>query len=308
MGSTVYRKRRGTTWGDYVDDKVIDNLGEIYFYPKTSLKLSNLYSMLQQQVEADIERRFNLTQEQGGVLDDFSIQNITGVNYFKKPDWPNRDFSIDRNETTSENFFDVHMGGEYGFTKERRSLDPETNKWSSYRDVPQYNNPNYYNYKSDFTHAGEHDATLFYMETVLEDIARTGALEGAFKNGVWDLDILANAGIHINKTARGTYVSIETKTISKKDSDDRGTYNKNRKVPINFKVEDSGGRWAYSGTSLNFNQQLTQALTDALINNTSGGQQTVAATLSGDVSNPIYRTKEDNERVKFENMNGSFIM
>ncbi|HBY70324.1 MAG TPA: hypothetical protein DEG69_22745, partial [Flavobacteriaceae bacterium] len=120
-------------------------------------------------------------------------------------------------------------------------------------------------------------------------------------------NVLANAGIHINKTARGTYVSIDTKTISKKD-ESNNYYDKNRKVPINFKVEDSGGRWAYGGTSLNFNQQLTQALTDALINNTSGGQQTIAATLSGDVENPIYRTKKDNEQVKFKNMNGSFIL
>ena len=308
-GMRSHRKRKENVWGDYIDDKVVNDLSRVIHYPEITgnAKLSNLYTAFQQQVEADIERRFNLTQEQGGVLDNFSIQNITGVNYFKKPDFPNRNFSIDRNETTSESFFDVHMGGEYGFTKEQKTKDPETGEWSDWLNVPMYNNPKYPNFSNAFKHAGNSDATKFYMETVLEDIARNGSLEGVFKNGVWDLDVLANAGIHINKTARGTYVSIDTKTISKKD-ESNNYYDKNRKVPINFKVEDSGGRWAYGGTSLNFNQQLTQALTDALINNTSGGQQTIAATLSGDVENPIYRTKKDNEQVKFKNMNGSFIL
>ncbi|HBY70325.1 MAG TPA: hypothetical protein DEG69_22750, partial [Flavobacteriaceae bacterium] len=71
----------------------------------------------------------------------------------------------------------------YGFTKEQKTKDPETGEWSDWLNVPMYNNPKYPNFSNAFKHAGNSDATKFYMETVLEDIARNGSLEGAFKNG-----------------------------------------------------------------------------------------------------------------------------
>tara|TARA_R100001082_G_scaffold57951_1_gene32052 strand:- start:47737 stop:50889 length:3153 start_codon:yes stop_codon:yes gene_type:complete len=311
------RQTKPSLYGDdYIDDEINKDLEKNISYGLVSyqkdkggpgVKMNDMFVLLSNAVEDELIGHFYLPEEKGGVRTNFAIQNLKATNYFRSPlsaerGGGEREISVDREITTSETLRNKHWGLDYGWStsgKDSRRLYKNEEM-----DLNAYTHWPYDDEYGEFAHAnGTIDTfgynTQDYIKNLIVKKGMDGGLRNAFneKTG-WDLDVLADAGIHITKTGKDTFISIETPT---KGPD--GDYPLN----INFKLEPRGTSKVGDGFFLNANQnqQFTQALTNTLLTYTSAGSDILANTLQGTTG---YRDEKDRNRAKWDNADGKLLV